>query len=512
MSPREYAHRVYRFGDFRVDLDRGTLYHGEREVHLRPKSFAVLRVLLENQGRLVSKAELHDVVWGKSVVTDDSLAHCVADIRRALGGKGFDIIQTVPRRGYVLDHTVVHEMADPPRPADRQRRELPLGPIAAALFAAAMLWLAAGHGGGEALDAAAGDVTRATAMAPDVEPSSTDIEAYNEYRKGRFFFKRRGAGDLDRAEASFKAAVERDPSFGAAWTGLAGVYCVRHGEDGLSLEETLPLLGDATRHALSLAPDSAEAHVRRASYHTLLGEHAVARQHIETAMMLDPDDVLVLGIAAGEFAQRSHFDEAIELQRRAIRRDPTSALLHHNLVWFLLAAGRNTEAPVEAERYRALNPAGIDDAGELFTDVQILQGNYEQALILARNMSAGPLKDRNLAIIHHALGQPAEADAALQRLLAYEDQRVGVHVAEVLVQRGNIEDAMQWLSGALRSPGRGAPRRLQLFRDTLWLLSPYLIELRRDGRWKTMYADVIDARDDAIFVARADVRESTGMR
>ena len=43
MSPREYAHRVYRFGDFRVDLDRGTLYHGEREVHLRPKSFAVLR-------------------------------------------------------------------------------------------------------------------------------------------------------------------------------------------------------------------------------------------------------------------------------------------------------------------------------------------------------------------------------------------------------------------------------------------------------------------------------------
>ena len=99
MSPREYAHRVFRFGDFALDLDRGTLYRDEEEVHLRPKAFAVLRLLLESRNQLVTKARLHDAVWQGSFVTDDSLAHCIADIRRALGEDGFELIRTVPGRG-----------------------------------------------------------------------------------------------------------------------------------------------------------------------------------------------------------------------------------------------------------------------------------------------------------------------------------------------------------------------------------------------------------------------------
>ena len=104
MSSPELAHRVRRFGEFQLDLDRETLYRGHDEVHLRPKAFQVLTFLLDNHGRLVSKAELHDAVWKRSVVTDDSLAHCIADIRRALGDSGFEMIQTVSPRGYTFDH------------------------------------------------------------------------------------------------------------------------------------------------------------------------------------------------------------------------------------------------------------------------------------------------------------------------------------------------------------------------------------------------------------------------
>ena len=111
MSTRNEAHRLRRFGEFSLDLDRGTLFRGDDEVHLRPKAFQVLTILLDNHGRLVSKAALHDAVWKRVVVTDDSLAHCIADIRRALADSGFEMIKTVPRRGYIFDHGVSRETA-----------------------------------------------------------------------------------------------------------------------------------------------------------------------------------------------------------------------------------------------------------------------------------------------------------------------------------------------------------------------------------------------------------------
>ena len=504
MSSGENAHRVYRFGEYSLDLDREALYRADRELHLRPKAFRVLRILLENGGRLVSKAELHEAVWKQSVVTDDSLAHCIADIRHALGENGFEMIKTVPRRGYVFDHAVSQETEQAVEPPpERTRIAYGLGAVTAGLVAAFLLLFGSGRGGEiPAAGADAGDDVVATVF--EVDPSSTDIDAYNEYEKGRFFSKRRGDGDLERAEACFKAALEQDPEFAAAWIGLAGVYSVRFGEGDLSREEALPLLGDATRHALRLAPDSAEAHVRQADYYRFVGEPLLARQHTETALALDPDDVLVLGRAAGALVHGNRLDEAIELQRRAVQGDPTSVLQHGNLVWMLLAAGRYPEAAEAAGQYGALYPPGVGNTGELFADVEILQGNYEQALIQTRNMTDGPARDRNLAVIHHALWQEAEADAALQQLLADGGEVATIHAAEVFALRGETSEAMQWLSGVLDSPARDEPTRRQLHQDSLWLFSPYLIGLRSDERWQRLYAQVLDARGHSIFLAHAD--------
>jgi TolB-like protein/DNA-binding winged helix-turn-helix (wHTH) protein len=73
------------------------------EVPLRAQSLAVLRHLIENAGRAVSKDELITSVWGGIAVTDDSLVQCVRDVRRALGDERQRIVRTVPRRGYRLD-------------------------------------------------------------------------------------------------------------------------------------------------------------------------------------------------------------------------------------------------------------------------------------------------------------------------------------------------------------------------------------------------------------------------
>ena len=106
-------HQTLSFGDFTLDRARGCLLRSGEEVKLRPKSFEVLRHLVENGGRLVSKAELMQAVWSDTAVTDDSLVQCLIEVRRALGEGGQQIVKTVPRRGYIFEAEVIeHEPAE----------------------------------------------------------------------------------------------------------------------------------------------------------------------------------------------------------------------------------------------------------------------------------------------------------------------------------------------------------------------------------------------------------------
>jgi class 3 adenylate cyclase len=89
-------------------------------VDLRPKSFEVLRHLVEHAGRVVGKEEVIEAVWPDVTVTDESLTHCISEIRRALGDGSQRIIKTVSKRGYLFDVPVLADdvMAAPvPRAA-----------------------------------------------------------------------------------------------------------------------------------------------------------------------------------------------------------------------------------------------------------------------------------------------------------------------------------------------------------------------------------------------------------
>src|SRR5688572_25804996 len=71
-------------------------------VEIRPRSYAVLRLLAENAGRLVGKDELMNRVWDDVAVTEDSLTQCIADIRKAIGDDERRVLRTVSRKGYML--------------------------------------------------------------------------------------------------------------------------------------------------------------------------------------------------------------------------------------------------------------------------------------------------------------------------------------------------------------------------------------------------------------------------
>jgi adenylate cyclase len=92
--------RRYTFERWTLDCRRGALTGERGDIALRPKSFEVLRFMIENAGRLVSRDHVLDAVWPGVTVTEESLTQCVSELRQALGDSEQRIIKTVPKRGY----------------------------------------------------------------------------------------------------------------------------------------------------------------------------------------------------------------------------------------------------------------------------------------------------------------------------------------------------------------------------------------------------------------------------
>jgi TolB-like protein len=92
----------YAFGEFVLDLRSGALRRGGTTLPLRPKAFDVLVYLIGKQGQAVAKTELIDKVWRDVIVTENSLAQCIKEVRQALGDEAQAIIKTVAKRGYLF--------------------------------------------------------------------------------------------------------------------------------------------------------------------------------------------------------------------------------------------------------------------------------------------------------------------------------------------------------------------------------------------------------------------------
>jgi DNA-binding winged helix-turn-helix (wHTH) protein len=92
------------FGGHRLDLGARQLFRGTAEVHLSPKAFDLLRLLVERRPEAVSKAELHDHLWPGTFVTDANLASLIAELRRALDDqpRPSRFVRTVHGFGYAF--------------------------------------------------------------------------------------------------------------------------------------------------------------------------------------------------------------------------------------------------------------------------------------------------------------------------------------------------------------------------------------------------------------------------
>jgi DNA-binding winged helix-turn-helix (wHTH) protein len=93
-----------RFGDCEFDKDTREVFRGGRLVHVSPKAFALLAVLIERRPKAVSKDELHRILWPDTFVSDANLPNLVAELRESLGDEAHEarVIRTVPRFGYAF--------------------------------------------------------------------------------------------------------------------------------------------------------------------------------------------------------------------------------------------------------------------------------------------------------------------------------------------------------------------------------------------------------------------------
>ncbi len=323
---------------------------------------------------------------------------------------------------------------------------------------------------------------------------TTSTQAYEHYLQGRHLFNRRSPGDLLQAKSHFEQAVQTDPSYGRAWTALAGVYSVARYED-VQLPDEMQNWRVAAERALALVPDLAEAQVRAAQYYGHAGDLNTMRTHFERAEALDPGDPLMLGVAVSGAVTEGRLDDAIELQKRAVSADPLSANQRGNLGSLLMMAGRLSEAEAELEQALELSPAGISRM-ESVADVLMLQGRADEALNVISRMPAGYRRDQRFALVHFARGEESQGNAMLSRVLALaqtpdSDPTVAVAIAEVYAARNDPDSAFKWLDTARRRSASQPKSPLPPWAMHEDLQStPFLKPLHADPRWRELLAAI----------------------
>jgi TolB-like protein/DNA-binding winged helix-turn-helix (wHTH) protein len=119
---------VYEFGDFRLEVRQRSLERGQNLVPLTQKAFEVLLHLVRSEGKLVSRDELMNAVWGDSFVEESNLTQTIFMLRKALGdSKEHPYILTIQGKGYRFAPTVKEISATPAPFVAAEANSVPAG-------------------------------------------------------------------------------------------------------------------------------------------------------------------------------------------------------------------------------------------------------------------------------------------------------------------------------------------------------------------------------------------------
>jgi TolB-like protein/DNA-binding winged helix-turn-helix (wHTH) protein/Flp pilus assembly protein TadD len=245
-------------------------------------------------------------------------------------------------------------------------------------------------------------------------------EAYESYLKGRYFWNKRTPDALKAALAYFNQAIEEDPKYAPAYSGLADTYA---------------LLGD-WQYAV-MTPKEAFPKAKAAAIKALELDSALGEAHNSLAFVLDGFDW--------------DFDSAGKEFRRAIELSPGYATAHHWYAWHLSLLGRYDEAIAEMRKAQNLDPLSLIINADL-AELLGLAHSYDESIQQSRKTIE---MDPTFALAHNQLAQAYlekhmydEAVAEMQKAveLSGSSPTCIANLARSYVASGKKSEAVKLLS------------------------------------------------------------------
>jgi serine/threonine protein kinase/tetratricopeptide (TPR) repeat protein len=289
---------------------------------------------------------------------------------------------------------------------------------------------------------------------PLVRAGTKNLEAYQLYLKGRFHWNKRAADGLRKAIEYFQEAIEKDPDYALAYTGLADAYNLASFLNVFPPGEVMPKAKAAAAKALEIDDGLAEAHVSLgyASF-TYDWDWAAAGRHFEQALAVNPSYVGNHPFYPLYLSSLGRFEEAGAVATRALDLDPASPAVSHVLAVQLYLAREFDQAIQQCHKTLEMEPnyaVAYSMLGQAYASKEL----YREALphldkfsVLSRG---DPASLALLGYAHARLGERNEALRMLEELRALAKRRFVPAFSFALVYAG-LEDndqAFTWLEKA----------------------------------------------------------------
>jgi len=260
-------------------------------------------------------------------------------------------------------------------------------------------------------------------------PNAVNAEAYEAYLKGRYFWNKRTAEGLKKALEYFNQAIEKDPVYAKAYSGLADSYA---------------LMGDWEYGVLP--PEEALPKAKAAATRALALDNKLGEAHTSLAFVLDLFDWNWL-------AAETEYRKALDLS-------PSYATAHQWYTWHLIVLGRNEEAIAEMRRAENLDPLSLIISSDM-ADVLLIARRYDQSIQQSgKTMEMDP----GFAVSHYELGQAfvqkgmyREGIAELQKAIALSggSKTFRSHLAYAYARSGKKDEALEILNDVKTRSGDG---------------------------------------------------------
>ena len=247
----------------------------------------------------------------------------------------------------------------------------------------------------------------------------------------------------------YKHALAIDPGYARAWAALAGAYSLLAYGGNMPRQEALEAQGEAARKAVDLDPDLAAGHARLAQYYWDIGDRPNSYRIFDRAIALDPDDLLVLTLAAGIAMRNGDVAAAIGRYDRLVAREPRSATLPRQPRH--LPAGRGTlrrGAGLRSTRRGNSTRISGRELDLAIARILVVQKQFEQARAVIDRLpeGAGRATMASRCCITPKAARRRRTRRST-RLEAESTQAVDVRLAEVYAFRGMKDAAFEALEG-----------------------------------------------------------------